>query len=76
MSSNPIRKVPSGFEKIFIADTSAALARSHRLIRIEHQKECTFMAICAQFKLDEFKTNRSTNQREQRRQKRKKHQLS
>jgi len=76
MSSNPIRKLPSGFEKTFIADTSAALARSHRLIRIEHQKECTFMAICAQFKLDEFKTNRSTNQREQRRQKRKKHQLS
>ena len=75
MSSNPIRKLPSGFEKTFIPDTSAALARSHRLIRIEHQKECTFMSICAQIKLDEFKTNRSTNQRDQRRQKRKKHQI-
>jgi hypothetical protein len=77
MSSNTIlRKLPSGFEKTFISDSSAALARSHRLIRIEHQKECTFMSICAQIKLDEFRENRSTNQREQRRQKRKKYQIS
>jgi hypothetical protein len=77
MSSNTIiRKLPSGFEKTTISNSSAALARSHRLIRIEHQKECTFMSICAQIKLDEFREKRTTNQREQRRQKRKKYQTS
>jgi len=65
-----IRKSPPGFEKTFISDTSAALARSHRIIRIQHQKECNFMAICSQIKLDEFRKGRSENQREQRRLKR------
>jgi len=77
MSSNTIlRKLPSGFEQIYISDSYAALSRSHRLIRIEHQKECTFMSIFGQIKLYEFREIRSTNQREQRRQKRKKYQTS
>jgi len=75
-SNTIIRKSPSGFEKTFIANTSAALARSHRLIRIEHQKECTYMSICSQIKLDEFRKDRSANQREQRRLKRKQYQIS
>ena len=75
-SNSIIRRTPSGFEKTFISDSSAALARSHRLIRIEHQKECTFMSICSQIKLDDFRNDRSTNQREQRRQKRKNYQIS
>ena len=75
-SNTIIRKSPAGFEKTFISNTSAALARSHRLIRIEHQKECTFISVCSQIKLDEFRKDRSTNQREQRRQKRKNYQIS
>jgi hypothetical protein len=75
MSLNPIQKLPFGFEKTFIPDNSDALARYHRLIRIEHQKECTFMSICSQIKLDEFRKNSSTNQKEQLRQKRKIHKI-
>jgi len=70
-----LRQLPHDFEKTFISNTSAALARSHRLIRIEHQKECTFMAFCSQIKLDDFRNDRSRNQRELRKQKRKRHQL-
>ncbi len=75
-SNTIIRKSPSGFEKTFIADTAAALLRSHRLIRIEHQKECTFMSICSQIKLDELRKDRSVHQRDQRIQKRKQSQIS
>ena len=67
-----LRKSPPRFEKTFISNTSAALARSHRLIRIEHLKECTFMSFCSQIKLEDFRNDRSTIQREQRKQKRKK----
>ena len=73
--SSILRQPPHGFEKTFISDTSAALARSHRLIRIEHQKECNFTSICAQIKLNDLRNYRSTTQRELRKQKRKKYQL-
>jgi hypothetical protein len=67
-----LRKIPSNFERTFISDSSAALARSHRLIRVEHEKETVFLCICSQIHLDSFKKYRSEKQREDRRQKREK----
>jgi hypothetical protein len=73
MSSNsrPRKKdLTSKFEKIFIPDSSAGLARSHKVIRIEREKEIQFMKLCCQIKLDDSKKIRSENQREERRLKR------
>jgi hypothetical protein len=76
MSFKPkLRKYPSDFERTFITDNSGALARSHRLIRIEQNKESQFMCLCSKIHLDEFKKNRSEKQREERRQKREKYQM-
>jgi hypothetical protein len=73
MSSKTIlRKIPTNFERTFISDSSAALARSHRLIRVEQEKETVFMCICSQIHLDDFRKSRSEKQRENRRQKREK----
>jgi hypothetical protein len=71
-SASTLRKFPSGFEKTFIPDSSAALARAHRIIRIEHEKEILFMSICSQIHLNEFRKNRSERQRVNRRLKREK----
>lgn len=60
----------STFEKIHIPDSSTALARTHRIIKIEHEKEIQFMKICSQIRLDNFKEKRSETQREVRRLKR------
>jgi hypothetical protein len=70
-----LRKIPSSFERTFISDSSAALARSHRLIRVEQGKEIVFMCICSQIHLDSFKKYRSEKQRENRRQKREKNKV-
>jgi hypothetical protein len=75
-SKTRFRKFPSNFEKTFISDSSAALARSHRLIRIEQVKETIFMCLCSQIHLDDFKKNRSEKQRDERRQKREKLQIT
>jgi hypothetical protein len=72
ISKSVLRKIPLSFERTFISDSSAALARSHRLIRVEQEKEIVFMCICSQIHLDDFKTCRSEKQRENRRQKREK----
>jgi len=61
---------PSKYERIYIPASSAALARSHRLIRIEKEKEILFMNLCSQIRLDDFKQKRSDRQREERRLKR------
>lgn len=60
----------STFEKTYIPASSAGLARTHKIIRIEHEKELQFMKICSQIRLDDFKQKRSVNQREERRLKR------
>lgn len=60
------------FEKIFIPETCAGLARSHKYIRIERGKEIQFMKLCHQIRLDDFTRIRSENQREERKLKRKK----
>jgi hypothetical protein len=73
MSSNSgprKRDLTSKFEKIFIPDSSAGLARSHKVIRIERGKEVQFMKLCCQIRLDNSKKIRSENQREERRLKR------
>ena len=59
-----------GYEKIFIPDSSSGLARSHRLIRIEKEKEIMFMKLCSQIRFDDFKQKRSEHQREERKLKR------
>ena len=58
------------FEKIFIATSSAGLARTHKLIRIENGKEIQFMKLCSQIRFDDCKKTRSDNQREERKLKR------
>jgi len=58
------------FEKIFIPVSSAGLARAHKIIRIEREKEIQFMKLCCQIRLDDYKKDRSDNQREQRKLKR------
>jgi len=71
LKTNSIRKNnTSRYEKIFIPDNSAGLARSHRLIRVEKQKEILFMNLCSQIRFDDFKQKRSEHQREERKLKR------
>ena len=73
MSSNsgPRKKdLTSKFEKIYIPDSSAGLARSHKVIRIEREKEIQFMKLCCQIRLNDSNKIRSENQREERRLKR------
>jgi hypothetical protein len=76
ISKSVLRKIPSNFEGTFIPNSSAALARSHRLIRIEQEKETVFMCICSQIHLDDFRKSRSGKQREDRRQKREKNKVT
>jgi hypothetical protein len=71
LKAKPVTKSPSSrFEKTFIPDTSAALARSHLIIRIEKGKEIMFMKLCSQIRIDDFKKKRADYQREERRLKR------
>jgi hypothetical protein len=71
LKTNNKKKIQtSKYEKIFIPASSAALARSHRLIRIEKKKEIQFMKLCSQIRLYDFKQKRSEHQREERRLKR------
>jgi len=64
------RDMTPKFEKIFIPASSAALARTHKIIRIEKGKEIQFMKLCSQIRLDDSKKIRSNDQREQRKLKR------
>ena len=50
--------------------TPAGIAKSHRLIRIQKDKEIQFLKLCAMIKLDDSKTSRAINQRDERRAKR------
>ena len=71
MLANSIRNNNSTrYEKIFISANSAGLARSHRLIRIEKEKEILFIKLCSQIRFDDFKQKRSEHQREERKLKR------
>jgi len=71
LKTNSIKKNnKSGYEKIFIPASSAGLARSHRLIRIEKEKEILFIKLCSQIRFDDFKQKRSEHQREERKLKR------
>ena len=58
------------FEKIFIPESSAGLARTHKIIRIEREKEIQFLRLCCQIRLDDSKKMRADNKREQRKLKR------
>jgi hypothetical protein len=66
-----MRLQKSNFEKIYISGASAGLARSHRLIRIEREKELIFMRLYEKIKIESMKSARSDNQRESRKLKRK-----
>jgi len=73
MSSNsgpPKKDLTSKFEKIFIPDSCAGLTRSHKVIRIEREKEVQFMKLCCQIRLNDSNKIRSENQREERKLKR------
>ena len=48
----------------------AGIAKSHRLIRIQKDKEIQFLKLCAMIELDDYKVSRAINQRDDRRAKR------
>ena len=58
------------FEKIFIPESSAGLARTHKIIRIEREKEIQFMKLCCQIRLNDSKKIRAENQKVERKLKR------
>ena len=58
------------FEKIFIPESSAGLARTHKIIKIEREKEIQFMKLCCQIRLDDSKKIRAESQKEERKLKR------
>ena len=70
--SRPRTRTPK-FEETFIPDSSARLARSHKIIRIEKGREIQFMKLCCQIRLDDTKQTRGDSQREERKLKRVKH---
>ena len=65
-----MRVLTPRFEKIFVPASSAGLVRTHKLIRIEREKEIQFLKLCCQIRLDDSKKMRAVNQREQRKLKR------
>jgi hypothetical protein len=58
------------FEKIFIPESSAGLARTHKIIRIEREKEIQFLKLCCQIRLNDSKMIRAESQKEERKLKR------
>jgi len=65
-----MRALTPRFEKIFIPENSAGINRTHKIIRIEREKEIQFLKLCCQIRLDDSKKMRADNQREQRKLKR------
>ena len=49
-----------------ISGPPAGLAKSHKIIRTEKDKELQFLKLCSKIKLEEFKEERSENQRNDR----------
>ena len=71
MTNRPrIKEISSKPAKIELPVRLAGLAKTHKLIMIQKQKELQFMALCAQIRLDDFKKHRSDCQRDIRREKR------
>jgi hypothetical protein len=69
-NTSQIRKTSSKQDKIQLPIRFSGLARTHRLIRVEKNKEIQFMKLCAQIRLDDFKNLRTDRQRDERREKR------
>jgi hypothetical protein len=68
--SQHFKRIASKSDKIELPSNFPGLARSHRLIMIERQKESQFMKLCAQIHLDDFKKDRADLQRNDRKAKR------
>ena len=58
-------------EKIDHIWRPAGLARSHKIMKAEHDREIQFIKLCSQIRLDDFKELRSERQRNERSAKRK-----
>ncbi len=58
------------FNFLDTSKTPAGLARTHRIIRTQKDKEVQFLKLCSAIKLEDFKNLRSENQRNARRIKR------
>jgi len=54
-----------------VSRTPAGLSRTKRIIKAEQDKELQFLILCSQIHLNDFKANRSEQQRNQRIAKRK-----
>jgi hypothetical protein len=65
-----IKRISSKPEKIELPTNLSVLAKTHRLIMIERQKEIQFIKLCAQIRLNDFKNQRAYHQRDERRKKR------
>ena len=71
ISTRTVKTIPAtNFFKMDTAASSAKLARAHRIIRVEKEKEVIFMKLCQQMNLNESRKLRADNQREERKQKR------
>ena len=70
MNNKHIKRIGSKSDKIELPSNFSGLAKSHRIIMIERQKEIQFMKLCAQIHLDDFKKDRADLQRSERRAKR------
>jgi hypothetical protein len=69
-NTSPSKMTPSKHDKNQLPIILSGLAKTHRLIRVERNKEIQFMKLCAQIRVDDFKKLRSDQQREDRREKR------
>ena len=65
-----MRALTPRFEKIFIPENSAGINRTHKIIRIEKEKEIQFMKLCCKIRLDDSKKIRAESQKEERKLKR------
>lgn len=65
-----IKKQESKIHPHEILGIPAGLVKSHRIIKVETDKEIQFNKLCAKIKLEEFKQNRTEKQRNDRRNKR------
>jgi hypothetical protein len=63
------KRIPK-IDKYDIDGSPAGLAKSKKIIKTEKDMEIQFQKLCKQIKLDDYKTERSDKQREDRRLKR------
>lgn len=73
MSKQQLRKaLQAPVEKNEITGVPAGLARSHKIMRTEREREAQFLLLCSQIRIEDLRQERSERQRDDRKAKRKK----